>query len=241
MDAAFYREMAALEDHHWWFVARRRILATVLDGLDLPAHATVLEVGCGTGGNLPLLARYGSLYACEPAPEALALAAARGLARVAPGRLPDGLPFGDTTFDLIALLDVLEHVREDTTGLAALYARLRPGGWLLLTVPAYGFLWSAHDEVNHHVRRYTRRELVRKLRQAGFRVCHATYFNTVLFPAVAGLRLAGRLLGRTGSDLTLPGPRLNGMLARIFAAERHLVSRRRMPFGVSILALGRRP
>ncbi len=240
MDAAYYRTMAAVEDHHWWFAARRRILASVLDGLALPAGAAVLEVGCGTGGNLPVLARYGRLHACEPDADARALAARRGLAVVEAGGLPDHLPFGTTPFDLIALFDVLEHVHDDQGSLRVLHERLRPGGHLVLTVPAYPFLWSTHDEVNHHVRRYTRDEVVRKLRQAGFGVRHATYFNTLLFPVVAAVRLAGNAAGRTGDDLTMPGRRLNTALARIFAAERHVVPRWRLPFGVSILAVAGR-
>jgi SAM-dependent methyltransferase len=240
MDPSYYREMAAVEDRHWWFEARRRILGAVLDRLTLGPEAEVLEVGCGTGGNLPMLARYGRLHACEPEADARALAEARGLATVAAGGLPDDLPFGGKPFDLIALLDVLEHVAADEASLAALHARLKPGGTLLVTVPAYRFLWSAHDEVNHHVRRYTRGDLVRKLRAAGFHVRRATYFNTLLFPVIATVRLAGRRAGKTGSDLALPGDALNSLLTRIFASERLVVPRLSLPFGVSLLAVAER-
>ena len=240
MDPSFYREMAAVEDRHWWFEGRRRILAAVLDRLASGPGAEVLEVGCGTGGNLPMLARYGRLHACEPEAGARAMAEARGLATVAPGGLPHDLPFGEKPFDLIALLDVLEHVAADEASLAALHDRLKPGGTLLITVPAYMFLWSVHDEVNHHVRRYTRAELVRKLRAAGFRVRHATYFNTILFPVIAAVRLVGRVAGKGGSDLGLPGDVANRLLTRIFASERHVVSRLALPFGVSILAVAER-
>ncbi len=240
MDPSYYREMAAVEDRHWWFEGRRRILGAVLDRLAPGPEAEVLEVGCGTGGNLPMLARYGRLHACEPEAEARALAEARGLATVAAGGLPDDLPFGEKPFDLIALLDVLEHVAEDEASLAALHARLKPGGALLVTVPAYMFLWSAHDEVNHHVRRYTRGDLVRKLRAAGFRVRRATYFNTILFPVIAAVRLVGRVAGKGGSDLGLPGDVANRLLTRIFASERHVVPRLSLPFGVSILAVAER-
>ncbi len=240
MDAAYYTQMAEVEDRHWWFAARRAILAAVLDALPLPAGADVMEVGCGTGGNLALLARYGRLVACEPDEAAVALAAARGVAPVERGALPDRLPFADRRFDLMALLDVLEHVEADRESLAVLRERLKPGGFLLLTVPAYMWLWSGHDEVNHHVRRYTRRELVAKVRAAGLAVHHATYFNTWLLPPIAAVRVLSRWLGRGGSDLALPPEWLNRRLERIMASERHRVASGRLPAGVSVLLVARR-
>jgi SAM-dependent methyltransferase len=240
MDQAYHQAMAAMEDEHWWFAARRRVLQAVLDGLHLPASAEVLEVGCGSGGNLPLLARYGRLFACEPDDASRAYASRRALGRVAPGSLPDDLPFGDRRFDLIALFDVLEHVADDEAGLRALRTRLKPGGRVLLTVPAYRFLWSGHDVVNHHHRRYTRPELVEKLRRAGLQVHRATYFNTVLFPAVAAVRLLGKLTGREGSNLHMPSAPVNALLERLFAAERRVVTRTNLPFGVSVLAVAER-
>ena len=237
MDRALYHEMAALEDRHWWFEARREILRVMLDRLPLPDPAEVLEVGCGTGGNLALLAAYGHLFACEPDDEARTLAAERGLAQVAPGTLPDALPFGTQPFDLIALLDVLEHVEADRDSLRALHARLKPGGFLLLTVPAYRCLWSPHDEANHHVRRYVRREVVEKVRAVGFRLRYATYFNTLLFPVVAAVRLLGKLRPHEGSDLSMPAAPLNRLLRRTFASERRILPHAPLPFGVSILAI----
>lgn len=241
MDQAYYQEMAALEDHHWWFEARRRILKTVLDGLKLGgAETTVCEIGCGMGGNLELLASYGTLYGCEPEGLALAYAQERGVGTLAHGALPDTLPFGDECFDLIAMWDVLEHVEADEASLHAVYERLTPGGALVLTVPAYMFLWSNHDVINHHVRRYTKRVLVQKIKQAGFVITHATYFNTLLFPLVTAIRLLNRAIRRKGSDLAMPSVRLNRMLLRVFASERHWVAQHRLPFGVSILVVAHR-
>jgi SAM-dependent methyltransferase len=230
-----YAAAAQVEDRHWWFCARREILRAVLDRQLAPmAGRTLLEVGCGNGGNLPLLARYGQVSAVETSPEARQRAAARGLARVEAGALPDALPFADMRFDVVAALDVLEHVEEEQAALAALRARLKAGGLLLLTVPAFAWLWSGHDELSHHQRRYTRPALAEKVRAAGFRVAHATYFNTLLFPlAVAHIKL-----GAPQAALRIPGAGANALLKCVFSLERHLAPALRLPFGVSILLCG---
>jgi SAM-dependent methyltransferase len=172
---------------------------------------------------------------------ARAWAEARGVVPVADGRLPDGVPFEGEAFDAVLLLDVLEHVEADRASLAALGGRLAPGGRLVVTVPAYRWLWSAHDDANHHVRRYTRAGLVQTAEAAGLRVYEATYYNTLLFPAAAGARLAGRLVGSQGrSGLGIPPPLVNRLLAGVFGAERHLVGRVPLPFGVSVLMVAGR-
>ena len=242
MDPAYYAEYAAAEDAHWWFVARRRILSRVLSRLKLPADAVILEAGCGTGGNLAMLARHGRLRAFEIDDGAQAVANRRGVTDVAAGALPEPIPFEGERFDLVAMLDVLEHVADDRGALVNLRGRLKPGGRLLLTVPAYRFLWSRHDEVNHHQRRYTRGPLVRLVQETGLDVRHASYFNTLLFPLVLGVRLLGNLLGRDeGSDLAMPSPRVNKLLTDVFASERYVVPSRAFPFGVSILLVAQRP
>ena len=241
MDTAYYAEYAAAEDAHWWFVARRRILDSVLSSLDLPADAAILEAGCGTGGNLAMLARHGHLRAFEIDEGAREVAGKRGVTDVAAGALPRPIPFDGERFDLIAMLDVLEHVADDRGALVNLRERLKLGGRLLLTVPAYMFLWSRHDEINHHQRRYTRGPLVRLLQETGYDVRHASYFNTLLFPCIFGVRTLGNLLGRDeGSDLAMPSPPVNKLLTEVFASERHLVPRAPLPFGVSLLLVAQR-
>jgi SAM-dependent methyltransferase len=152
------------------------------------------------------------------------------------------LPFADGAFDLVTALDVIEHIDDDVAALGELRRVLRPGGRLLVAVPAFTFLWGRQDEVSHHRRRYTRATLARALAQAGFAVVRESYFNTLLFPPIAAVRLGRRLLRRPGrrqSDFELGPARLNGLLGAVFGAEAALVARTDLPFGVSLLALAR--
>lgn len=236
MDPKAYDQMAQVEDVHWWFVARRRVLGPILQGLNLPPQAQILEAGCGSGGNLAMLAAFGSVCAMELSDSARQKAQARGIGVVQEGKLPQGIPFQGQRFDLIALLDVLEHLDEDVEALKALGSRLAPNGRLLLTVPANPWLWSRHDTLNHHKRRYTKRGLEKVLTTAGFQIHNISYFNTLLFPLIAGIRLLQKALKvKDSDDLTMPSSLVNRTLGTIFAWERFLVNRIPMPFGVSLV------
>jgi SAM-dependent methyltransferase len=240
MDQAIYHRMAEIDGEHWWFAARRRIVAAAIDAqTDLPRPARILEVGCGTGSNLALLQRYGAVDAIEPDDGARALASRRSGIEVAGGLLPDGVPLEDGRYDLIVLLDVLEHIEDDTGTLAFLARKLAPGGRMLVTVPASPWMWSDHDVAHHHKRRYTARTLRGALGTGGFRVRHLSHFNTLLFPLIAGVRVLHKLTGRRGGDDdAMPSRPVNRILAGLFAAERHFVVRGGAPFGVSLLAIG---
>lgn len=241
MDPDVYARMAAHDDKHWWFVARRRILARAIARQVRPsADLRILEAGCGTGGNLPMLRKFGHVSAFEMDADARRLAKERSGVEVLDGRLPDRVPFAPGSFDLVALLDVLEHVEDDVGSLAAAARTLAPGGRLLLTVPAYQFLWSRHDELHHHKRRYDRQSLLRTLQAAGLEPLHVSYFNTLLFPVVAGVRQFGKLFGiRDAADDALPPAVLNRLLTTVFGLERYLVDRWPLPFGVSLLLVAR--
>lgn len=238
MHRSAYERMAAQEGAHWWFAARRDVIATLISRrVKPPPGARLLEAGCGTGGNLAMLGEFGDLDAFEFDEGARAVAASRSGREIPSGALPDAIPFGDRRYDMIGIFDVLEHVENDAPALAALAGRLAPGGRIVLTVPAFPALWSEHDETHHHFRRYTSPSLARVAEQAGLRVVADGYFNTFLFPAVYGVRALKRVLGRKTPDDTMPGRFANAVLYRVFAAERHLVGRIRMPFGVSLFAV----
>ena len=242
MDRQVYVRMAELEDRHWWFAARRRILTEVLARLvALPAAPRLLEAGCGTGGNLAMLSRFGEVAAFEPDAEARRMAQEKSGFEVRDGRLPGDIPFEPGGFDLVAAFDVLEHVGDDLASLRALHAQLRPGGSALITVPAFEFLWSRHDERHHHKRRYAKDTLVGRAAAAGFTPVVATCFNSLLFPLIAGVRLGKRILGLDEvEDEVMPPHPINRILYAVFASERHLVGRVPLPLGVSLLMIARK-
>ena len=242
MEREIYDRMRVLEQTHWWFTARRQILAGEIARLPLPPRPRILEVGCGPGGNLEMLGRFGEVQAIEPDAESRAYAAERSGVTVQGGLLPDGLPDLGGPLDLIAAFDVIEHVDDDAGAVAALADRLKPGGLMITTVPAHAWLWSQHDVQHHHKRRYAMADYRTLFTGAGLKVRRTTYVNSVLFPPIAAVRLAGRLLGRQGGDdEALPPPALNAILRTLFASEATLLKATDLPFGVSILLTAEKP
>ena len=242
MEQAVYGRMRELEQSHWWFCGRRRIIAGLLADLDLepPPSAQVLEVGCGPGGNLEMLRRFGAVRALEPDREAREHAAARSGMEVAQGALPDDVVFAPGSFDLVCAFDVIEPVDDDAASVKTLAGLIRPRGFLIATVPAYGWMWSLHDEAHHHKRRYGRRGFEALFQAAGMTVIKASHFNTLLFPFVLLMRIAKRLLGITGEDDRMPPAWLNRALGKVFAAERGCVRGAGLPFGLSIVVIARK-
>ena len=242
MERKVYEQMAELDQRHWWFTARRRILAELIERVvKPPKDARVLELGAGTGHNLDMLSRFGAVEASELDPIARKLASERLGREVKEAALPDLSMFPEASYDLIALLDVLEHVPDDNGSLQAIRTRLKPGGALLLTVPANPWMWSAHDVAHHHHRRYRKGEIDRLAKQAGFEVELLSPFNSLLFPPIAAVRLFGKMTGKDDSDDAMPGALVNKTLDTIFGLEGSLIGRVPMPFGVSLVAVLRRP
>ena len=241
MERKVYEQMAELDQRHWWFTARRRILAELIERVvQPPKDARILELGAGTGHNLSMLSRFGTVEASELDSVARKLASERLGREVKEAALPDLSMFPADSYDLIALLDVLEHVPDDKGSLAAIRGRLKPGGALLLTVPANRWMWSAHDVAHHHHRRYRKSEIEKLALDAGFRIELLSPFNSLLFPPIAAVRLLGKVTGKDDSDDAMPGALVNRTLDTIFGLERSLIGRVPMPFGVSLVAVLRR-
>lgn len=239
MERDAFALMAAAERDHWWFKGRREFIASALTRLSLPVGARVLDAGCGSGGNLALLAQFGDVWGFEFDADALAAAAASGLGTVAHGLLPHGIPFAGTVFDAIGLFDVLEHLAAPVESLSALRERLATGGAIVLTVPANPWLWGPHDVRHQHHRRYTSVSLRQHLTAAGLRVEYLSYFNSLLLPLAIVQRLRERLFGYSTADL-MPGRVVNAALFRIWRAERAWIPRWTAPVGLSLLAIARR-
>lgn len=238
MDRVVYDRMAAHDSTHWWYRARRDILHDyVARYAGLPADARILEIGCGTGHNLPMLARFGEVDAIEIDPAARRIASERLGKPVGDAPLPELPGVERGTYDMVAVLDVVEHIADDVAALRAMAALLKPGGKVLIAVPAHQWMWSAHDVVNHHHRRYSKRTLRSAIERAGLRAERMRWFNSLLFPLAAAARIAGRITGRDDSDDSPPPPVINGLFERIFRLERHLVGRAPMTPGVSIVTL----
>jgi SAM-dependent methyltransferase len=244
MQAHTYAIMYQLEGTHWWFVGRRRIIASfmkrVVTSLKL-ASPQILDVGCGTGANLELLATFGPAQGVDVSPEALAFCRRRGIADVKEGQA-EALPYDDSSFDIVTALDVVEHLDDDVGGLKEMYRVLRPGGRALFFVPAFNFLWGVQDDVSNHRRRYTLGEVREVVRRSGFELEHSTYVNiTFFFPILIG-RILMRLTGyRPESENNLTIGFLNGILGAIFGAEATLLRYISFPFGVSAICIARRP
>lgn len=240
MSPEAYLEMADTELEHWWFRGRRDVLCSILRQLALAPGTRVLEVGSGTGGNLDILAQFGSVSGLEMDANALAMSVERTRGRfdLRRGRCPDDVPFHEGTFDLICFLDCLEHIADDVGTLEGMRGLLAPGGSILVTVPAYQWLWSAHDEFLHHHRRYDRASLTKCAQAAGYRIERVTYFNTLLLPLAVAVRWCDRLLrrGRSSGD-AVPAAPLNAILYGIFKREASWLAHHGLPFGVSLLAV----
>ena len=238
MERAVYDAMAELDQRHWWYVARRKVLADLIRReAHLPAGARVLEIGCGTGHNLEMLGEFGTVDALEVDETARALARERLGRDVFSAPLPslDGIERGG--YDMVAAFDVIEHIPDDKAALDGIARLLRPGGRLVVTVPAHQWMWSAHDVVNHHQRRYSKRALRQLIEGSPLKLDKIGYFNSLLFPVAIAERLASKLRGREDADLSLPPAPLNQALERIFAAERGLIGRVPLPPGLSLFAL----
>lgn len=237
MEQHAYRQQFELEATHWWFAGRRAVIWALLARTGTPAGVRLLDAGCGTGHNLLEFGALGTATGVDASPEAIEFCRRRGLHGVTEGQI-EQLAFADGSFDLILATDVLEHLRDDRAAMRELRRVAAPGARLLATVPAYGWLWSQHDAAHHHFRRYTLGQLRGRLREAGWKPLAFSYFNTLLLPPIAAVRVLGRRRANGAParpDLSLTPARLNHLLEQPMRLEAALIRRgARLPAGVSM-------
>jgi SAM-dependent methyltransferase len=239
-----YPILFRVEQSHWWYTGRRRIIAGFVE--DICRRVTdrrprILDVGCGTGANLLLLSQYGDAEGVDVSEDALAFCRERGLDHVKHGA-GEELPWEDGTFDLVTAFDVVEHMDDDLAGLKEMYRVLRPGGHVLLFVPTFMFLWGLQDEVSNHRRRYRLPELKSVLEQAGFEIERSTYANITFFLPILLVRKLMRLTGiKTATENSINVSAFNGIFGALFGSESAVLRYMNLPFGVSGLCVAKKP
>ena len=243
MDRATYAVEAEIERDHWWFVGRRRLFSAILGKLGLASDAAVLDIGTSTGANLRLLRELGfsGAIGLDSSVDAIEFCKAKGLGAVDFGDACS-LPYADNRFDLVVATDVIEHVDQDGRALDEIRRVLKPGGYALVTVPAFPSLWGSQDVVAHHKRRYRMMPLRDRVVKSGLSVDQSFYFNFLLFVPIWAARQVIRLWHlRLASEGEVNTPLLNRILGAIFLLDIGIAPLLRPPFGVSILALARKP
>ena len=243
MQSHHYPILYQVEDTHWWYVGRRRIIRSLVEkicaALNDP-NPRILDVGCGTGANLKMLADYGNAEGVDISPQAVEFCRERGLDSVKLGAA-EQLPYENDSLELVTALDVIEHLDDDVAGLREMRRVLRRDGRVLLFVPAFMFLWGVQDDVSNHRRRYTLPSLLKAVEEAGFAVEWASYANISFFLPVLAVRSVMRWLGlRAATEYGINISLMNGPFSSLFAAERFVFKRGRIPFGVSAVCIARR-
>lgn len=239
-----YEKMYRFEEECWWYKSRRELIMDTVAGikhLNECKTLKILDVGCGTGLNLKFLERFGEVSGVDMSKDALGFSKSRKNVSLIRSHAED-LPFKHSSFDVVCALDLLEHIKDDVDAVKEFYRVLKSGGYLVLTVPAFMFLWSGHDVAAYHIRRYTKALLIKKLRLCRFSIERCTYWNFILFPAVALIRLINKGNRWTsGSDLRELPDLLNSVLLNSLRLENAAIRREiNLPVGVSILCICRK-
>jgi 2-polyprenyl-3-methyl-5-hydroxy-6-metoxy-1,4-benzoquinol methylase len=239
MNIEMYRLFFQVQQKHWWFVTRKKVVLAAIDKyVDKNINLKILDIGCGSGVMLTALEKLGQTFGMDMSDDAINFSKEIFNGKVEKGFLPDQLPYEPNFFNLITALDVIEHIDQDIESLQAIHSLLSSEGKAVITVPAYQFLWSKFDDLNEHKRRYTLTELRTKLITAGFTIEKISYYNTLLFPIVFLVRLLNNILQRDGaSDIDIPNSFLNYILEKVFSLEISILRWINLPFGISILAV----
>ena len=243
MQSHHYPILYQVEESHWWYLGRRRIIQSLVERicktLNNP-NPRILDVGCGTGANLKMLAGLGRAEGVDISPQAVDFCRERGLDSVKLGAIEE-LPYENDSFDVVTALDVVEHLDDDVAGLREMRRVLRRDGRLLLFVPAFMVLWGVQDDVSNHRRRYTLPSLLKAVEAAGFSVEWSSYANISFFLPVLVVRSVMRWLGlRAATEYGINISLMNGPFSQLFAAERFVLKNGRLPFGVSAVCIARR-
>jgi SAM-dependent methyltransferase len=241
------------EDNHWWFATRTWAIEKFLDTIPNKTNLDILDVGCGAGNMIHHLARYGRVRGIEVDARPVKIAQQRGY-DVRLGDATQEIPFPDASFDLVTALDVIEHLDADETILREAFRVLRPNGHVLITTPAFQWLWSHNDELNAHKRRYTAKELGEKLNRAGFTETRISYNFFLVFPLAAGMIALKNATGKNADlkshhlhedayqvDMEPVAPALNTILRGVGQVENALLGMTNLPLGTSLIALGKKP
>lgn len=237
-----YHEMEKLEKFHWWFVYRQNVLKFVLKNYlaSLKKDSAIIDIGCGTGGNLQLLSKdYTNIAGIDNNKCAIEYCKNKGLSNVRHGELPNLENVPDESIDLFLLFDVLEHVEDDKLSIEVLRNKLKPNGYILLTVPAFSFLWSQHDKDFHHKRRYNLKQIEKILTDCEFKIIKGCYLYFMLFPIILIARLLKKVFKKYSGadDFQLNNSFLNKIIIKLLSIEIKLLKIFNYPFGSSILLL----
>ena len=250
MERNYYKVYAEIQHTHWWYLARSEILESILKTyLDTDRNRKLLDLGCGPGQMRTMLSQFGELFSTDFSLTALEFCGDQSLDHLV---LADGmeLPLASRSMDIVCAFDVLEHFKDDAQCISEINRVLKPNGFLFLTVPAYQWLWGRQDIVSHHFRRYHAKQVEELLTEVNLQILKLTYFNTILFPPIALIRLAYRLINFTvglqeasgSSDFSIPhSSLLNTLCWNLFRSEKKILRRQNFPFGVSILCVSQKP
>lgn len=244
MEKELYGEMAALEETHWWFCGRRRVIVDVLARHTQKTHTNLLDVGIGTGLNARVFQEMGfTVTGLESSDEAISFATQKAPRAVIVKDLFPSSQIANNSYDVVTMFDVLEHIPNDEEALRDVSRVLRSSGIVFITVPAFPFLWSPHDVLAHHIQRYRKAQLTKLVREAGLEPILVSYYNFFLFLPIAAVRLLSNLLGKKSatSDFSRTPKMLNSILQFLFASERWLLRYTTLPFGVSLMVVARKP
>lgn len=240
MNVDEYEKMYQMETTHWWSVGRRRIIQDIMTALSA-IQGKILDLGCGTGITLETFQDYGCVMGVDNSEHALKFSKLRGQFRLIQANIEKHLPFKQNVFDTVLAFDVLEHLEDDAIVMNELHRICKKGSNVIITVPAYQFMWSKHDESLHHKRRYSKKALRKAVQDAGFTLKKLSYFNTILFPPILAFRISHIFRKEVKSDFYLPIPSfINWMLLLLFSMEKYFLRKINLPFGLSLLCIAKK-